>query len=99
MGNSCKTNSPAVHRQNGGRKGVPRGKALASFLWPFLCDEAKKWHLCRYTERAKLCEAVGEVVGNLELPHPLFILPSSFFEEKNYFSRKKVFLSFFAYLM
>ena len=47
MGNSCKANSPAVHCQNGGRKGVPRGKALASFLSPFLCDEAKKWHRCQ----------------------------------------------------
>jgi hypothetical protein len=41
--------------------GIQRAKGpLADFLSPFLCSVTKKWHPCRYTERAKLGEAVGE---------------------------------------
>jgi len=31
------------------QSGNTRGNAWASFLSPFLCDEAKKWHPCRYS--------------------------------------------------
>jgi len=35
MEDSCKTKSPAVHRQNGGRQGGPGGKVRARFLGSF----------------------------------------------------------------
>ena len=46
------SNSPAVHRQNGGTQGGPGGNVRASFLSPFLCDEAKKWHQMQSAQRA-----------------------------------------------
>jgi len=41
---------------------------LVPFLSPFLCGTTKKWHPYRHTERAKLCEAVEEVVKILVNP-------------------------------
>jgi hypothetical protein len=35
MEDACKTKNPAVHCQNGGMPGVPRGNALARFLGSF----------------------------------------------------------------
>jgi hypothetical protein len=52
--------------QSGNAKGVPRGNAWVSFLSPFLCNEAKKWHPNRHTERAKLGEAVEEFSQNFK---------------------------------
>ena len=41
--------------------GRSKRERLGAFLGHFL-PRSKKWHKKRYTERAKLCEAVGEVV-------------------------------------
>jgi hypothetical protein len=43
-------------------RGVPRGiRPLGAFSWFILCRAAKNEHKKRYTERAKLVEAVGEI--------------------------------------
>ena len=61
----------SVRREERHEKGGPGGNVRASFLSPFLCDEAKKWHFCFHRARAArrsrggLCEAQGEVAESL----------------------------------
>ena len=45
--------SPLCSLKSGNARGFPGGNAWASFLSPFLCDEAKKWHLCYLRARAE----------------------------------------------